>query len=205
MGSLLTQPCLRSKYDDASNAKFYRGGVKIHEMKGANKAGLETVVKVEIRADRQKLAEASGEASGEASAAVPAGTAVQLTRAAKSPVPGQVDLQSFIQSNQIECLNSDAAHPVQNIFKPDASVLQSDVDEQLIVSFSFNQPVKNGPKTVKTFVNRTSTLSFEDAESEPSVDCIELKPADLAADSGPVPLRFVKYQYVHHLTVRIGL
>ncbi|KAJ3302972.1 Thioredoxin-like protein 1 [Kappamyces sp. JEL0829] len=174
--------------------QFYRGGVKIHEMKGANKAGLETVVK--------KLAEASGEAS----AAVPA---------AKSPVPGQVDLQSFIQSNQIECLNSDAAHPVQNIFKPDASVLQSDVDEQLIVSFSFNQPVKvhslkfiggeNGPKTVKTFVNRTSTLSFEDAESEPSVDCIELKPADLAADSGPVPLRFVKYQYVHHLTVRIGL
>jgi hypothetical protein len=51
-------------------------------------------------------------------------------------------LKSFIQANQTESLNSDNAHPVQNVFKSDASVLKSDVDEQLILAFSFNQPVK---------------------------------------------------------------
>jgi hypothetical protein len=45
-------------------------------------------------------------------------------------------------SNQLECLNSDVAHPVQNIFKGDDSVLKSDVDEQIILGISFNQPVK---------------------------------------------------------------
>jgi hypothetical protein len=52
-----------------------------------------------------------------------------------------MDLQQFV-SNQLECLNSDNSHPIQNIFKPDRSLLKSDVDEQLILAISFNQPVK---------------------------------------------------------------
>lgn len=98
--------------------QFYKGGKKIHEMKGANKVGLETIVK--------KLAEqaAAGPSSSNS-----------------SPVPGQIDLQQFI-SNQLECLNSDVAHPIQNIFKEGDGVLKSDCDEQLILAISFNQPVK---------------------------------------------------------------
>ncbi len=97
--------------------QFYKSGKKIHEMKGANKSGLETIIK--------KLAEQSS-SSGEGN---------------KSPIPGQVDLQPFI-SNQLECLNFDTAHPIQNIFKEGESVLKSDVDEQLILAIGFNQPVK---------------------------------------------------------------
>lgn len=98
--------------------QFYRNGKMIHEMKGANKSGLETIVK--------KLAADSEQGSASAKS---------------SPIPGQVDLQQFI-SNQLECLNSDVAHPVQNIFKADKSVLKSDADEQLIIAISFQQPVK---------------------------------------------------------------
>jgi PITH domain len=135
-----------------------------------------------------------------------------------SVIPGQMDLQQFV-SNQLECLNSDNSHPIQNIFKADASVLKSDVDEQLILAISFNQPVKvhslkiiaggkypclcveNGPKTIKTFVNRISTLSFEDTESEPFEDDISLTSDSLKPETAPTSLRYVKYQNVHHLTV----
>ena len=67
--------------------------------------------------------------------------------------------------------------------------------------FSF---LGNGPKTIKTFVNRSSTLSFDDADSEPSVDSFELSADDLKAETLPKALRYVKYQNVHHLTVFIG-
>ena len=98
--------------------QFYMGGKKIHEMKGANKTGLETIIK--------KLAEQSSSSS----------------EGSKSPIPGQIDLQSFISNQSIECLNFDTAHPIQNIFKDGESELKSDADEQLILAFSFNQPVK---------------------------------------------------------------
>lgn len=98
--------------------QFYKNGVKIHEMKGANKEGLKTIV--------MQLA------GGGPSASQPK---------AKSVVSGQVDLTSMI-SKQIECLNQDSKFPIQNILKSDDSVLKSDVDEQLILCIAFNQPVK---------------------------------------------------------------
>lgn len=61
--------------------------------------------------------------------------------------------------------------------------------------------IENGPKTIKTFVNRNTTLSFEDTESEPSVDNITLTSENLKAETAPTNLRYVKYQSVHHLTV----
>lgn len=170
---------------------FYRHGKLVHELKGADKQALQTIV--------EQLA------------------STVITSSSTSPssaVAGQVDLHQFI-SNQIECLNFDSNHQVGNIFTSDATVLQSDSDEQLIITIGFNQPVKihslkfiapaNGPKKIKTYVNRVSTLDFDDAEQESSIDSITLTPTDLGKDSTPVALRFVKYQYVHQLTVLIVL
>ncbi|KAJ2998683.1 hypothetical protein HDV02_004214 [Globomyces sp. JEL0801] len=170
---------------------FHKNGAKIHEMKGANKAGLETIVK---------------QLAGAANVTSSSGPSTS-----SNVVAGQVDLQPFISKN-VECLNSDVKHPIQNIFNKDDSVLKSDSDEQLILSISFNQPVKihslkflskseSGPKTIKTFVNAVSTMSFDDVESQPAIDSIELTPEDLKDGKAPVPLRFVKYQSVHHLTI----
>ena len=42
----------------------------------------------------------------------------------------------------MDALNQQEKNNVKNIFKNDESYLESDVDEQLIISVPFNQPVK---------------------------------------------------------------
>lgn len=42
----------------------------------------------------------------------------------------------------MDALNQQEEHNVKNIFKEDDSFLESDVDEQMIISVPFNQPVK---------------------------------------------------------------
>ena len=44
--------------------------------------------------------------------------------------------------NQVNCLNQQQEQTVQNIFKKDDTYLESDVDEQLIISVQFSQSVK---------------------------------------------------------------
>lgn len=88
-------------------------------MKGANPQQLEHYVK-----------QHSGEtASGSASAAPKKSVGV----------PGYVDLTEFITPNQMDALNQKEEHNVKNIFKDDDTFLESDVDEQLIISVPFNQ------------------------------------------------------------------
>ena len=120
--------------------QFYKNSERIHEMKGANKDGLEMIV--------QQLA-------GKPSKSQPV----------EDVVPGQQDLSKFVNSNQLECLNFDLQFPVQNAFKNDDTVLKSDADEQLIIGIPFTQPVKVhsikfissdcGPKSIKTFVQKS--------------------------------------------------
>jgi hypothetical protein len=67
---------------------------------------------------------------------------VSKSTSTPSPVQGHVDLEPFIDFNQIECLNQDQKHGYQHIFQPSKNVLKSDVDEQIILSIQFRQPVK---------------------------------------------------------------
>ncbi|KAJ3317957.1 hypothetical protein HDV06_001031 [Boothiomyces sp. JEL0866] len=123
-----------------------------------------------------------------------------------STANGYADLQPFI-SKQLECLNSDDKHPVSNIFQKEG-VLKSDADEQLLITVYFNQPVKvfslkltagkDGPKTIKTFINKT--VSFDDVDDNP-IDIITLKESDLEPDANPVNLKFVKYQNVFQISI----
>lgn len=48
-------------------------------------------------------------------------------------------MTTHITGNQVDALNQQTENNVKNIFKEDDSYLESDVDEQLIISVPFNQ------------------------------------------------------------------
>ncbi|KAJ3279270.1 hypothetical protein HK104_001605 [Borealophlyctis nickersoniae] len=54
--------------------------------------------------------------------------------------------------------------------------------------------IENAPRTIKTFINRPQTPSFDEADS------IEISAKDYESN-GIIPLRFVKYQSVHSLMI----
>ena len=71
-----------------------------------------------------------------------------------------MDLTTFIDKSRSECLNEDDDHPYAHCLTSAGGFLQSDCDEQIILSLSFNQSVKihslkikaptdKGPKTVR--------------------------------------------------------
>ncbi|XP_058816427.1 thioredoxin-like protein 1 [Topomyia yanbarensis] len=55
---------------------------------------------------------------------------------------GMLDLNTFIQKNQCECLNESNDHPMVNALSFSGGHLVSDCNEQLIISITFNQLVK---------------------------------------------------------------
>lgn len=99
-------------------------------------------------------------------------------------VAGHMDLSSFIIKNQCECLNESDQHPFTNSQNTSGSYLESDCDEQLIISVTFSQSVKihslkikgpsdQGPKIVKLFINQPRTLDFDLAEASAAVQELE--------------------------------
>lgn len=131
--------------------------------------------------------------------------------AASSGVSGYLDLTSFIDKKQSECLNESDQHTLANALLPTPSLyLESDCDEQLIINLAFTQPVKlhsiklcapesNGPKTIKLFINQPRTLDFDQASSNEPVQLLTVAKEDL--EGNPIPLRFVKFQNVQNLQV----
>ncbi|XP_071448497.1 thioredoxin-like protein 1 [Hetaerina americana] len=127
-------------------------------------------------------------------------------------VQGHMDLTTFIVKQQCECLNESDEHPFVHCLSSGGGYLESDVDEQLIISISFTQSVKvhslkikapqdKGPKTIKIFINQPRTLDFDMADSFKPVQEIELTPEDL--DGTPVNLRYVKFQNVQNIQLFI--
>lgn len=91
-----------------------------------------------------------------------------------------MDINVFITKNQCECLNEADDHPMAHALVSTGGFLQSDCDEQLILSITFNQvvkihsikfkaPEKLGPKNIKLFMNQPRTIDFDMAESMQSV------------------------------------
>ncbi|KAG2196513.1 hypothetical protein INT47_012807 [Mucor saturninus] len=174
--------------------QFYKNGSRVAEMKGANPQQLEQYVK-----QHSENAGASGSSSS----------------AKKScGVPGYVDLTEYITPKQMDALNQNEEHNVKNIFKDDDTYLESDTDEQLIISVPFNQPVKlhslkfkvpnpaQAPKTIKIYANR-QVLGFDDVDSVKETQTIELTPENFK-ENGIVNLRFVKYQNITHIMLFIA-
>lgn len=92
----------------------------------------------------------------------------------------QMDLSTFIAKNECECLNESDDHTMEHSLNPNGGYLQSDCDEQLILSITFNQlvkihsikfkaPEKHGPKNIKIFTNSPRTIDFDMADQFKSV------------------------------------
>ncbi|OON18445.1 thioredoxin, partial [Opisthorchis viverrini] len=117
------------------------------------------------------------------------------------------DLSPFLDTTQCECLNEDDTHPLSNLISSETGdgYLLSDTDAQLIIFITFAQFVRLhcGPKTVKLFVNQTSTPDFSACESADAVQTLELETKDLI-DGAIVPLNFVKFQNVTTITVFVA-
>jgi len=56
-------------------------------------------------------------------------------------VPGQMNLNSFIMKSQSEALNNSDDHPLSALIE-NSGYIESDCDQQLILSLTFKQPVK---------------------------------------------------------------
>ncbi|KAI9027964.1 PITH domain-containing protein [Hyaloraphidium curvatum] len=169
--------------------QFFKGGSKVAELKGANPAGLEALVK-------QHQGPLDEETKG-------------------LNIGNHTDLTEYIDRRQVECLNQKSSHPVANIFGKTDATLESDTDEQLIITIPFNQTVRlhslkfvpgqnvnAAPKEIKTFINRL-TLGFDDVDSIPETESLTLSENDFAPNS-VTPLRFVRYQSVNSLILFIG-
>lgn len=170
---------------------FFRNRIAVFRMQGANPQSLEDKIK--------ELVESSENLSA---------------AAADSGVAGYLDLTSFINKAQSECLNESDQHNLGHaLLAGSGFYLESDCDEQLIINLAFNQPVKihslkilapakNGPKKAKLFINQPRTLDFDQASSMEAVQQLEITEKDLV-DNNPIPLRFVKFQNVQNLIVCI--
>ncbi|CAG8612292.1 8637_t:CDS:2 [Ambispora leptoticha] len=166
--------------------KFFKGGNEIATIKGADQGALERHV---------KQFAGTPEESGQS----------LIT------VQGHSDINEFITLNQIDCLNQLENHNVRNAFTKDDSYLESDVDEQLLISIPFNQSVKlhslkitakdieHAPKTIKLYVNRIN-FGFDETDSIEATQTLELTEKDYE-ETSVIPLRFVKFQAVTSLVL----
>ncbi|XP_010726644.1 thioredoxin-like protein 1 isoform X3 [Meleagris gallopavo] len=124
----------------------------------------------------------------------------------------QMDLMPFINKAGCECLNESDEHGFDNCLRKDSTYLESDCDEQLLITVAFSQPVKlysmklqgpdngQGPKYVKIFINLPRSMDFEEAETSEPTQALELTPDDIKED-GIVQLRYVKFQNVNCVTL----
>lgn len=163
---------------------FYRNRAKVDRLQGADPESLEN-----------KILQYYGSGDGEDAEAI----------------GGHLDLSPFIMKGQCECLNESDEHPLAHCLESEGGFLQSDCDEQLIISITFNQAVKihslkfgapadKGPKNVRIFINQPRTLDFDMADSNTCIQELEVTPDDLS-NGTPVNLRFVKFQNVQNLQV----
>ncbi|KAG0049831.1 hypothetical protein BGZ83_005358 [Gryganskiella cystojenkinii] len=173
--------------------QLFKASKKIAEMKGANATQLEALIKQH----QGPVDDASG-GSGSGSAGL---------------VAGHGDVTEIITLNQVDCLNQQAANHIRNALKADETFLESDCDEQLIISIPFNQAIKlhsikivpkdasHAPKTIKLYVNKL-TLGFDETDSVEETQTIVLSEKDYEAN-GVIPLRFVKFQNVNSVILFI--
>ncbi|EDW17266.1 hypothetical protein AWZ03_009244 [Drosophila navojoa] len=167
---------------------FYRNRTKIDRIQGADIMALEAKIEEHIGTG---VAEEAGEDYGQ----------------------GLMELNTFISKQECECLNESDDHNLKHALTPAGGFLQSDCDEQLIMSITFNQavkihslkfkaPPKLGPKEVKLFINQPRTIDFDLAESMSSVQDLTLAEKELEKGN-PVNLRYVKFQNVQNIQIYV--
>ncbi|XP_029435607.1 thioredoxin-like protein 1 isoform X1 [Rhinatrema bivittatum] len=167
---------------------FFRNKVKIDQYQGADASALEEKIKQHLEND-------------------PGNEDVDIPK-------GYMDLMPFINKAGCECLNESDDHGFDNCLRKDPTYLESDCDEQLLMTVAFNQPVKlysmklqgpengQGPKFVKIFINLPRSMDFDEAMRSEPTQAVELTQDDIKED-GIIQLRYVKFQNVNSVTLFI--
>ncbi|KAJ9103367.1 hypothetical protein QFC19_004466 [Naganishia cerealis] len=198
-------PQIAGKYNVRAMPTFIviKGGKVVGEMKGANPAGLSSMV-------------------SQHAGPVPAANASSSTGASSSQAtptePGVESLLPHLHSPHITCLNESSSHGIKSIVGSDAGRkgsgwLESEVDPELLIHLPFNQPVKiksisifsaispsQAPKTIQLFINHPN-LDFSDASNLTPTQEIVLTEKDVKGER--VDVRFVKFQSVNSLSILV--
>ncbi|XP_042158670.1 thioredoxin-like protein 1 [Oncorhynchus tshawytscha] len=166
---------------------FFRNKVRVDLYQGADASGLEEKIKQHVENDPGSNED--------------------------SDIPkGYMDLMPFVNKAGCECLNESDESGFENCLVKDTTYLESDCDEQLLVTMAFNQPVKlysmklqtsdfaQAPKCVKIFINLPRSMDFDDAERSEATQTLDLAEEDFK-DDGLIPLRYVKFQNVQSVTM----
>jgi thioredoxin len=174
----------------------FNKGSKVDELKGANSAGLDAMIKKQVA----KYASNGVSDGGSASSTSGAGS-----------LNGNIDIKQLEMSNATDESN------VRNLFDTSSkTVVKSDSDEQLMLYIPFQESCKvsslvlranpekldHAPSKLKLFVNKPNILSFDDAMSLPSTQDIEDIQYNTKGEA-TVQLRYVKFQKVISLVVFI--
>jgi len=165
--------------------KFYKNGTEIAKLTGANPGGLKSLI--------------------EQHAGTPESASNSLN------IQGHTDINEFVTLNQVDCLNQQENHGVRSIYNKDDTYLESDVDEQLLISIPFNQAVKvhsmklvakdieHAPKTIKIYANRLN-IGFDETDSIEETQSLELSKTNYE-ENAIIPLRFVKFQNITNIAL----
>lgn len=101
--------------------------------------------------------------------------------------------------------------------------IESDTDEQLMLYIPFQSTLKvhtlhltscppsddddiTRPRSIKLYTNKSNVLSFDEAESVPPTQTVELSPGDWdeKTSTAKIELRFVKFQNVSSLVIFVA-
>ncbi|KAJ2518250.1 hypothetical protein H4217_003449 [Coemansia sp. RSA 1939] len=165
--------------------QFFRNGRMLSEVRGADQKKI-------VEAIESGLAEGNGEPKS------------------AHGVIGHSDVTSMVVKKESDCLNQNDDHPLENVFTEGDSVLESDVDEQMIIHVSFRQPIKlhsimlkapldKAPKNIRLFANNT-TIGFDDVDGIEATQSIEMSES-MYKNGGVVNLRYVRFQNICSLSI----
>jgi len=136
-------------------------------------------------------------------------------------MPDFADLYDQLELPQCHCLNESSEHTIRHCLDPGPGFLESDADEELLLTIKFMQAVKvsgivveaavgdNGgpdvdtaPTSLKLFKNKVG-LDFDSAKSDKPTEEVALSASDVKSGAKK-ELRFVNFQGVQELSIFIG-
>lgn len=129
-----------------------------------------------------------------------------------------VDMEPHISWSESGCLNTTAKSNIQNVLKQglrdqQEMLIESDADEQLLLTVAFDQRVKlhslemkapadgRAPKALSLFVNPAPGFDFDAAEDSTADQVVEFNDESMGKR---LELRFVKFQNVDRLAVFVA-
>jgi len=122
-------------------------------------------------------------------------------------------LNDLIEVNRSKCLNESRQHKFQNILINDGSYLESDCDEQLLISITFRRQVRihslkisapnrgSAPRNIKLFANQ-NYMDFNNIHDVPPSQQLRLTPKNFEPNQ-IINLNSIKFAKVNSVTIFI--